>query len=119
MKVMPKGLTQVTILLCIFNLMGFGGLTLYDRTSEHYSLLVVFTFLVIGASFVVLWFFRKGKGWARMLVLIACLFALTNLFYLSVYPWIHRCVVFLQAFLACCLIIWLHTKEVKAYFTNE
>ena len=70
----PKAVTISTWLMAVLNILGYAIMWEPEAHETHLTLFVftmVFT-LVIAAGYVVLWFFWKGKNWARILVLLNC-----------------------------------------------
>ena len=78
---------------------------------------LVFALVVIAVSYAVLWLFWQGRNWARWLVMITSVIALSNLALVAAEPsWPLRIVIATEALLGLFLIYWLNTKAVRAYF---
>jgi hypothetical protein len=69
---------------------------------------------VIG--YLVLWFYWKGRNWARLLVLLTSLLALYNLRYWSLRGIAGRIMLGAEAALAIFLLYWLNTRRVREFF---
>ena len=79
---------------------------------------LVFALVVIAVSYAVLWRFWQGRNWARWLVMITSVIALSNLAFVAAGPsWPLRIVLAAEALLGLFLLYWLNTKPVRAYFT--
>lgn len=98
------------------------GYSLIDWTAGS-AVRVVFelvaTSFIVMASYVVIWFYWRGRNWARWFVLITSLIALSNLMYWSSYGLLPRLMIGLEAVLAVFLLYWLNTSEVKSYFKGR
>ena len=111
----PLGLKATTILMCIFNLCGY---LIIDKSIGYVGYQILFSTIIIILSFVVIWYYWKGKNWARILVLIVSVLAILNLFSTAYFNLIQKIVVICEAIFACFLLYWLNTKQVKIYFSK-
>ncbi|MCW5870157.1 MAG: hypothetical protein KIS61_23070 [Candidatus Eremiobacteraeota bacterium] len=112
----PRGLLLTTILMAICNPLGFLFL---DPSAGQLEAQLVFAALIVAVSYLVLWFYWKGKNWARILVLITSGIALLNLWDLPSMKWYAQVVVALEAALGACLLVWLNQPQVRAYFARR
>jgi len=121
MVIRPKAVTISTWLMAIFNILGYAILW---EPEAHKTRFAVFFFvsvftLTIVAGYVVLWFYWKGKNWARILVLLNCFLCFYNVhdvhFFLRVNP-VEKVMLLGEAVLAVFLLCWLNTRSAKAYF---
>src|SRR5438552_19183078 len=109
----PKGLTETSVLMSITNAMGWA---IIDWSKRNASItFIVFTVLIF-VGYAVIWFYWKGRNWARILVLLTSILSLYN-----VSGWVHcrtmaRIMISSEAMLAVFLLYWLNTKAVKAFF---
>jgi hypothetical protein len=114
----PKGLSATVAAMIILSLTGFVNV---DWTRR--SLVVTCVSLV---SYVVLWFYWKGRNWARRLVLFVSIVALFDLVFLFRPP-VHSaekvlrydCVVVANAILGVFLLYWLKRADVREWFTRR
>ena len=90
--VQPKAVAISTWLMAMLNILGYAILWEPSAHKSRFALfffITVFT-LTIAAGYVVLWFFWKGKNWARILVLLNCFVCFYNVhdihFFLRVNP---------------------------------
>lgn len=113
MREKPRGLAATTALMCLFNLFSLAAI---DVTSP---LQTAAGMAVMVASYLVLWFYWKGRNWARWLVLITSVLALLNLFLLSSVPLVGQITILFEAPLGLFLLVWLNRPEVKAYFIPD
>jgi hypothetical protein len=111
----PKLLRRIVLLLCVFNLTGF--LAIEPRLGSL-GIQAVTVSLLMGLAFYVLWKFWLGRWWARVLVIIASCMALLQIPVLGYAPIGERIVIILEAPVACFLLYWLNTIEVKEYFAR-
>ena len=119
--VRPKTVSVSTCLMAILNILGYAILWEPEAHRTRFAaffFVTLFTF-TIAAGYVVLWFFWKGKNWARILVLLNCLVCLYNVhdihFLFRVNP-VEKMMLMGEAALANFLLYWLNTREAKAYF---
>jgi hypothetical protein len=112
----PKGLIETTIIMCIFNVCGFVYL---DSSMGHLAIQIIIGLLIVGISYIILWYYWRGKNWARILVIITSIIALLNLFDLANQNVIQQILTLSEAVLACYLLYWLNTRKVKLYFSYQ
>jgi hypothetical protein len=109
----PKGLAPTTALMCICNAMGW---SIIEWDKPHaWALFVSFTILIL-IGYVVLWFYWKGRNWARMAVLLTSALTLYNLRYVLRGNVFHHVMTVSEASLGIFLLYWLNTTPVRAYF---
>ena len=98
----PKGLTETSVLMSITNAMGWA---IIDWSKRNASItFIVFTVLIF-VGYAVIWFYWKGRNWARILVLLTSILSLYN-----VSGWVHsrtmaRIMISSEAMLAVFLLI--------------
>lgn len=112
----PKGLATTAILMSITNAIGW---LIIDSSKPHVGLLFVAITITIAIGYVVIWFYWKGKNWARILVLLTCLLSLFNLLQWNRIGFAERVMVGSEAVLAIFLLYWLNTPGVKDFFRSE
>jgi hypothetical protein len=124
MVMRPKAVTYSTCLMAVLNILGYAILLEPEAHKTPFAIfffITVFT-LTIGVGYVVLWFFWKGRNWARILVLLNCFVCFYNVhdihFYLRVNP-IEKVMLTGEAVLALFLLYWLNTREAKTYFKRS
>ena len=120
----PKAITISTWLMAVFNILGYAILWEPATHRTRFAVLffiTVFT-LTIAAGYVILWFFWKGKNWARILVLLNCFVCLYNVhdvrYFLRINS-VEKVMLVGEAVLAVYLIYWLNTRKAKAYFKRS
>ncbi len=111
----PSGLKETTILMCIFNVCGYAAI---DPSFGYLTFQLMFATLIISLSFIVIWFYFKGKNWARILVLLTSVVALINTCIIAEANLPQKVIIIGEAMFACFLLYWLNTKQVKMYFSN-
>src|SRR4029077_17322656 len=112
----PKGLTETSVLMSITNAMGWA---IIDWSMPKAQILFIIFTISIFIGYIVIWFYWKGRNWARILVLLASLISLYNL-----RDWNHggamaRIMIGTEAILAVFLLYWLNTRPIRAFFTNQ
>jgi hypothetical protein len=109
----PTGLAPLTAIMCVLNLTGF--LFVEESGVRAAVVLPVFAFVIL-FSYVVLWYFWKGRNWARWLVLLTSGVALLNLALLTMAPLVQSVIIVAEAAVAAFLLYWLNTPAVRAFF---
>ncbi len=115
----PAGLNLLTLILCLFNCYGILGLFFLNVESSIFEIYAIVAVIFVIISFIVLWFFRKGKNWARLLVMIASLLCFINIYNYMLYPVFTKIVTAAQMILGGYLLYWLNTENVKEYFQDD
>jgi hypothetical protein len=75
----------------------------------------LFTILIL-VGYLVIWFYWKGRNWARILVLLTSLLCLYNLRYFLRGGIIEQVMIGSEAVLAVFLLFWLNSRNVKSFF---
>ncbi len=114
----PKNLKLITILLCLFNSYGIIGLFFLNIASEYFKYVVIAAVIVVLVSFIVIGFFWKGKNWARILVIVASVLAIFNMYNFHLLHILSKFVIGGEFVFACYLLYWLNTKAVKEFFSS-
>src|ERR1700722_19558577 len=112
----PRGLTATAIFMSITNAMGW---TIIDWSKPNARTIFVMFTVTIAVNYFVIWFYWKGRNWARILLLLTSLLCLYNLRH-----WNHggiaaRIMVGAEAVLAIFLLYWLNTPTVRAFFRRQ
>ncbi|MEN9492501.1 MAG: hypothetical protein RJA63_2950 [Pseudomonadota bacterium] len=109
----PRGISETTIAMCIMNIAGFVFVDSRVAAVEvQYALFSV----IMAVTYLVLWYFWKGKNWARILVLLTGVVAVLNLFALSTTSAWAGTLIVIEAIFGIFMLWWLNTQNVKAYF---
>jgi hypothetical protein len=111
----PKGIKETAVLMSILNATGFA---IIDWSKPHpYIKFSIFTTIIL-VGYIVLWFYWKGRNWARILVLLTSLLCLYNLYHWNHFGLRGQIMVGAEALLAIFLLYWLNTPKVRAFFTG-
>jgi hypothetical protein len=110
----PAGLGVIAILMCALTLATF-----LVRQPGYLARYTAYSVVSAGLTLVVVWFFWKGKNWARWLVLAGSVLALCNLawFWSASPP--QRAYLAVQALLALWMLYWLNTRAVRSFFKRR
>jgi len=111
----PRGLTETSVIMAITNAMGWGIID-WTRADARLTFAIFTSFILVG--YVVLWFFWKGRNWARMLVMLTSLLCLYNLHYWYRGGIVERVMIGAEAVTAVFLLYWLNTHTVRTFFTE-
>jgi hypothetical protein len=112
----PKGLASTAAAMSVTNAMGWAIIDWSVPTA--WRTFIIFTIL-IAIGYGVIWFYWKGKNWARILVLLTCLLSLFNLSFWNGARLPERITIGTEAVLSVFLLYWLNTRKVKAFFAIE
>jgi hypothetical protein len=112
----PRWLTATTVCMSIANAMGWA---IIDWSRPDAKLVFAVFTVTILIGYVVIWFYWRGKNWARILVLLTSLLCFYNL-----RSWIRdglpaRIMISSEALLAVFLVYWLNTRAVREFFRSE
>ena len=111
----PKGISITALLMSVCNTMGW---FIVDWTKPHAGFIfTIFTILIV-AGYVFVWFYWKGRNWARIAVLLTSILGVFNLRYFSRGNSTSKVMVVSEALLGIFLLWWLNTQSVRAYFTR-
>jgi len=109
----PKGLTESAVLMSLTNALGW---FIVDWSNPHAATTFLLFSIFILAGYFVIWFFWRGRNWARLLVLLTSLLCLYNLRYFFRGGIVERVMVGSEAVLAVFLLFWLNSRGVKSFF---
>lgn len=109
----PKGLTETAILMSITNAMGW---LIVDWSKLHAATIFVLFTIFILVGYLVIWFYWKGRNWARILVLLTSLLCLYSLRLFLRAGFAARMMIAAEAVLAVFLLVWLNSRNVKSFF---
>ena len=111
----PAGLRWVTLTMCLLNLASL----VYPRpASVNVRFFLTIVIICAGISFVVLWYFWRGRNWARWMVLATSVLAVVGLSFFPSAGFVERAFIVVNAVLGAWLLYWLNTREVRAYFSR-
>ena len=99
--------------MTITNAMGW--LTVGWSKPHAAAIFVLFTIFIL-VGYIVIWFYWKGRNWARILVLLTSLLCLCNLLFFPRAGSAERVMIGAEALLAVFLLFWLNSRNVKSYF---
>jgi hypothetical protein len=114
----PRHLLAVTVAMGILNLTSF----LSPKRAPYFAATLAAKVLVVFAGYLVLWFFRKGKNWARISVFVASVLSVINLFAL-IHPYgnviVYDSIVIAWALVGLFLLYWLNLADVREWFKSQ
>jgi hypothetical protein len=100
---------------------GLLNLTAFVNLNWAHTPGVVATLLVVLGSFLLLWFFWKGRNWARLIVIFLSVIAVLNLLTLIHPPGnvaLYDAGVIAWALLGLFFLRWLNRADVRGWFRN-
>jgi len=120
----PKGLNLSAASMAVCNAMLWAVLN--PATHSHYLRTLSAWTVLIGIGFVVIWFYWRGKNWARIAVLFysaICIWNLSAWSRLSSSPSFFTTPVQVlmasRAVLGLVLLFWLNTRPVRKFFQGN
>jgi hypothetical protein len=115
----PRFLLATTVAIAILNLTVFASLEWIQRFFFATLAINIFTVVV---SYLVLWFFWKGRNWARLCVLVISFISVINLLSIN-HPHgiviVYDSIVLAWAVLGCFLLYWLNLADVRDWFKSQ
>jgi hypothetical protein len=112
----PKGISVTALLMSVCNAMGW---FIVDWAKPHAGLTFSIFTLLIAVGYVFVWFYWKGRNWARIAVLLTSVLGVYNLRYFSPGNPVRTVMVVSEALLSIFLLWWLNTRPVRAYFRQR
>lgn len=109
----PKGLAETTLAMCIMNIAGF---VFVDPRVAPVEIQYAIFGVIIAFTYLVLWYYWKGKNWARILVLLSGIVAILNLFAFSSENFWAGALIIIEAIFGIFMLWWLNLQSVKTYF---
>jgi hypothetical protein len=109
----PKGLTETTVAMSLMNIAGF---IFVDPQVAPVEIQYAVFSIIITITYAVLWYYWKGKNWARILVLLTGILAILNLFALPFGNNLGNILIIIEAIFGIFMLWWLNTQSIKVYF---
>jgi hypothetical protein len=111
----PRWLSATAVCMSITNAVGWA---IIDWSRPDAKLVFAVFTVTILIGYVVIWFYWRGKNWARILVLLTSLLCFYNL-----HTWTRdalpaRIMISAEALLAVFLLYWLNTRAVREFFRS-
>jgi hypothetical protein len=114
----PRRLLAITVAMGILNLTCF----LSPKWAPYFAATLWTEILVALIGYLILWFFWKGKNWARISVLVASVLSVINLINLlhpSGNVIVYDSIVMAWALVGFFLLYWLNLADVRKWFAKE
>ena len=115
----PRFLLAATVAMGVLNLTAFASLEWIQRFFVPTLTADIF---IVGVSYLVLWFFWKGRNWARLSVLAISFVSVINLLSL-IHPHgivvVYDSIVVAWAVLGTFLLCWLNLADVREWFKSQ
>jgi hypothetical protein len=92
------------------------GWFIVDWSDPHAATTFWLFSIFIVAGYFVIWFYWRGRNWARLLVLLTSLLCVYNLRYLFRGGIVEGVMVGSEGVLAAFLLFWLNSRGVKSFF---
>jgi len=114
----PRHMLAITVAMGILNLTCF----LSPKRARYFAATLWAEILVVLAGYLVLWFFWKGRNWARISVLVTSVLSVINLLAL-IHPYgnviVYDSIVISWALVGFFLLYWLNLADVREWFKNQ
>ena len=92
------------------------GWAIIDWSIPRANVIFVMFTVTIAIGYLVIWFYWKGRNWARILVILTSLLSLYNLRHWNHSGIVERVMIGAKAILGIFLLYWLNTPNVRAFF---
>lgn len=115
----PRAVTATTWLMAILNVLGFAFMADPARGPVELAVRFVSLAVIVAAGYVVLWFYWRGRNWARWLVMLSCPLCFWNLTGLPHVNVVAQSMIVADALLAAFLLWWLNTATARAFFVRS
>jgi hypothetical protein len=102
--------------MAVLNLAGF---LMRDATGVDPAFSLFWVIVVMAVGYIVLWFFWRGRNWARWLVQLASVLALLNVLVIPEVKRVLQAVLLVEAALGAYLLYWLNTSAVRTFFRQS
>jgi hypothetical protein len=112
----PRWLSATAVCMSITNALGWA---IIDWSRPDAKLVFAGFTITILIGYVVVWFYWRGKNWARILVLLTSLLCFYNLRSWTGDALPARIMSSSEAWLAVFLVYWLNTRTVREFFRSE
>lgn len=109
----PAALRPIALAMCALNGLAFFVL---DPSLDSFPLTLSLTIAIVAVSLVVIWFFWRGRNWARWAVLFGSVLNLVSLGVPMDMNTGERALSVAYVALSLWLLYWLNTARVKEYF---
>jgi hypothetical protein len=111
----PNGLTWTAVLMAILNTIGWS--VIVARTKLHMRIgLFILLILIFGIGYCVVWFYWKGRNWARIVVLLTSIVSVVDLISLASPRTKNPIIVATWGVFGVFLLYWLNTRPVRSFF---
>ena len=114
----PRGMAAATLLLCVFTVAAIAFYQSSPQLSPRGSVALFAAGYAVYAAvaFVAIWFFWHGRNWARWLVIVGSLLALSNLLNFGSWTSMQQKLIVVESVFGAWLLYWLNTKKVARFF---
>jgi hypothetical protein len=114
----PQYLLATTVAMAILNLTCFASV----KRARYFAATLWTEILIVLAGYLVLWFFWKGKNWARISVLVVSVLSVINLLSL-IHPYgnviVYDSIFIAWAVVGFFLLYWLNLADVREWFKSQ
>jgi len=102
--------------MSICNAMGW---FIVDWTKKYAALTFAMFTILIGLGYLFIWFYWRGRNWARVAVLLTSVLTIYNLRFFARGNTMNKVMVLSEALLGLFLLWWLNTKPIRSYFAEH
>jgi hypothetical protein len=114
----PAPVTVTTWLMAILNVLGYATMADPVRRPADLAVRFIFVTVFVLVGYVVLWFYWRGRNWARWLVMLSCLLCFWNLRGLGHRSLVVQAMIEAEALLSAFLLYWLNTAAARTFFAR-
>jgi phosphatidylserine synthase len=109
----PRGLGLTALLMVVCNAMGWA---IIDWSKPHAAATFIGLTILIVIGYVFIWFYWRGRNWARIAVLLTSILSIYNLRYWNHSNMTMHIMIASEAAMGVFLLYWLNTRPVRMFF---
>jgi hypothetical protein len=114
----PHGLTLTALLMAALNTIGWVLIVIYRKPPMRTGFLALLIAL-FGIGYCIIWFYWKGRNWARIAVLLTSILSVLDLISLASPRTKNPVIVGIWGILGVFFLYWLNTQPVRGFFTQS
>jgi hypothetical protein len=113
----PNGLIWTAVLMAILNTIGWSLIVAHTKAHIRIGLLLLLI-VIFSIGYCVVWFYWKGRNWARIVVLLTSILSVVDLISLASPRTKNPIIVAIWGVFGVFLLYWLNTRPVRSFFAQ-
>ncbi len=103
--------------MAILNTIGWSLIVAHTKLQMRSGLLILLI-VIFGAGYCIVWFYWKGRNWARIIVLLTSILSVVDLISLASPRTKNPMIVAIWGMFGVFLLYWLNTRPVRSFFAQ-